>query len=179
MSFISRIKSLYRRLLEDDNLCVVSPENLVLEECTSIGPKSRIMNLRAKFVMKKYSFSGPELLVVTGDHMPVLGIPMIKVSDAMKDQLDTEHRFDRDVIVEEDVWLGARVTLLSGVTVGRGCIVAAGSVVVNNIPPYHVAAGVPAKPVKLRYSAEEIIEHEKKVYPENERFTREEIESFL
>ena len=155
MNIINGIKNVARRLREDfksptiypyrdktsrllDNVSVVSAENLVMEQSTSIGPDSRIMNLRAKFVMKKYSFSGPGLLVVTGDHMPILGTPLIQVTDQMKDELDIEHKYDQDVVVDEDVWLGARVTLLNGAHIGRGSIVAAGSIVTRSLPPYCV-----------------------------------------
>ena len=196
MNIINGIKNVARRLREDfksptiypyrdktsrllDNVSVVSAENLVMEQSTSIGPDSRIMNLRAKFVMKKYSFSGPGLLVVTGDHMPILGTPLIQVTDQMKDELDIEHKYDQDVVVDEDVWLGARVTLLNGAHIGRGSIVAAGSIVTRSLPPYCVGGGIPAKHIKNRWTVEQILEHESKIYPPEERFTREYLESII
>lgn len=51
----------------------------------------------------------------------------------------------RPVVLEDDVWLGARVTVLKGVTIGRGAVVAAGAVVTKNVPPRTVVGGVPAK----------------------------------
>lgn len=50
-------------------------------EHSSIGPDARIVNLRAKFIMKKYSFSGPDLLVFTGNHLAINGMPMKFVTD--------------------------------------------------------------------------------------------------
>lgn len=58
------------------------------------------------------------------------------------------------IIVKDEVWIGHRVTVLSGVTIGKGAIVAAGAVVVKDVPPYTVVGGVPAKIIKNRFSLE-------------------------
>lgn len=52
------------------------------------------------------------------------------------------------VVIENDVWLGDRVTVLKGVRIGRGSVVAAGSVVTKDVEPYTVVAGVPARPIR-------------------------------
>lgn len=57
---------------------------------------------------------------------------------------------DRPIVLEDDLWLGSNVTVLSGVRIGRGSIVAAGAVVTRDIPPYTLAGGVPAKPLRRR-----------------------------
>lgn len=189
MKILKRIRTLFKHLREitsdieyknvhptssvAPDAKVTIPANLILEEHCSLGPGANILNLRAKFIMKKYSFSGPDLMVVTGNHMTLIGIPMKFIDDKMKDQLDVNHEFDRDVIVDEDVWLGARVTLLSGVHIGRGCIVSAGAVVTKDVPPYSIVGGVPAKVIKFRWSVKEILEHESKVYPIGERLSAE------
>ncbi|MEN6551326.1 MAG: DapH/DapD/GlmU-related protein [Methanobacterium sp.] len=54
----------------------------------------------------------------------------------------------KPVIVEDHVWIGARVIVLPGVTIGKGSIVGAGAVVSKNVPPYSVAVGNPARVVK-------------------------------
>lgn len=54
------------------------------------------------------------------------------------------------IVVEDNVWIGANTTILPGVTVGEGAIVAAGSVVNKNVPPYQMFGGVPAKYIKQR-----------------------------
>lgn len=56
----------------------------------------------------------------------------------------------KDIIIEDNVWLGVRVIVLGGVTIGEGAVIQAGSVVVNNIPAYAVAGGHPAKVFKFR-----------------------------
>ena len=55
---------------------------------------------------------------------------------------------DRDVIIEDNVWVGRRTVILKGVTRGNGCILGFGSVVSRSIPPHCIAAGMPAKVVK-------------------------------
>lgn len=52
------------------------------------------------------------------------------------------------VTISNHVWIGTRVTVLKGTTIGEGCIIAAGSVVTKDIPPGCMAAGVPAKVIK-------------------------------
>ncbi len=73
------------------------------------------------------------------------------------------------MVIEEDVWIAANVTLLKGVTVGRGAIVGASSVCLNSIPPYAIVLGNPAKVIGFKFTPEETIAHEKVLYPENER----------
>jgi len=53
-----------------------------------------------------------------------------------------------EIIIEDDVWIGAKATILKGVTIGKGAVVAVGSVVTKDIPPNAIAAGVPAKVIK-------------------------------
>lgn len=57
-------------------------------------------------------------------------------------------KMTRPVIIGHDSWIGARATILPGVTIGNYCVVAAGSVVNKDVPDYTVVAGVPAKPIK-------------------------------
>lgn len=52
------------------------------------------------------------------------------------------------ITIEDNVWLGANVVVLKGVTIGTGSVVGAGSVVIRDVPPYTVAAGVPARVIR-------------------------------
>lgn len=54
------------------------------------------------------------------------------------------------VVIGNDVWIGGRVIILPGVTIGDGCIIGAGAVVTKDVPSYSVAVGVPAKVVRNR-----------------------------
>lgn len=145
----------------------------------NIGSGATIFTTRARLIIKGHFVAGPGLTIITGDHMPVVGSFIDDVKDTDKDRLDTEGSFDQDVVIEEDVWCGANVTILKGVTVGRGSIIAAGAVVNRDIPPYCIAGGVPAKPIKTRWTEQQVMEHERKLYPIEERFSESEIEKFL
>ena len=70
------------------------------------------------------------------------------------DYLDKERKIS--VKIGNDVWIGTRATLLEGVTVGDGAVVAAGAVVTRDVPPYAIVGGVPAKVIRYRFSPEEI-----------------------
>lgn len=65
---------------------------------------------------------------------------------------------DGDIIIGDDVWIGYRSTILSGVHIGQGAIVAAGAVVTKDVPPYAIVGGVPAKVIKYRFTDELISE---------------------
>ncbi len=64
------------------------------------------------------------------------------------------------LIVEGDAWIGYGTIVLSGVRVGRGAVLAAGSVVTNDVPRYAIVAGVPARVVGARFTDDEIRQHE-------------------
>jgi virginiamycin A acetyltransferase len=65
------------------------------------------------------------------------------------------HKFEADtkgpIIVNDDVWIGENALILSGVTIGKGAVIAAGSVVVKDIPSYAIAGGNPARIIKYRF----------------------------
>jgi len=61
--------------------------------------------------------------------MSIVGLNLKQINDKVKDEQDIYHEMDKDIVVEEDVWIGNHVILLSGVVIGRGSEVGAGSVV--------------------------------------------------
>lgn len=155
---------------------IVNPKNVFLygnnkiEHCT-------ISTSLAKFVMKKGSASAEGLSVHTGNHMRKIGKYYRDITN--EDKQASGLPLDRDVIVEEDVWIGCNVTLLAGVTIGRGSTVAAGAVVTKSMPPYCICGGVPAKFIKFNWTIDQILEHEAKLFPEEVRYTRKQLEDFF
>ena len=61
-----------------------------------------------------------------------------------------------DIVIGNDVWIGYEAVVLAGVTIGDGAIIGTRAVVTKNVPPYTIVGGVPAKPIKKRFSEETI-----------------------
>lgn len=150
------------------------PGNVYLYDKTNIGANSYLAVPNAKFIIKSHCSIAEGLTVHTGNHARLKGRFVSDITDA-----DKPNGYDKDIVVENDVWIGCNVTLLSGITVGRGATIAAGAVVSRDVPPYCIVGGVPAKVIKFYWTIEEIIEHEKQLYSDSERYTREELEEFL
>lgn len=150
------------------------PENVYLYDNANIAPHTWISAYNAKFIIKANCCIAERLTVHTGNHAMLPGIFCTQINEKNKPE-----GFDKDVIIENDVWIGCNVTLLSGVTIGRGAIIAAGAVVNKSIPPYAIAGGVPAKVIKFKWDIETILDHESKLYPESERFTLAQLESIF
>lgn len=150
-----------------------NPKNVYLMGDNGLNSAS-IYTTNAKFIMKPHSGAAEGLKVSTGNHAMMLGRFYRSITEDEKPE-----GLDKDVVVESDVWIGRNVILLSGVTIGRGCTVAAGAVVTKSMPPYTVVAGVPAQPIKLKWTIEQVIQHERMLYSESERLTREALEAIV
>ena len=83
------------------------------------------------------------------------------------------------IIIDDDVWIGFRATILSGVHIGQGAVVAAGAVVTKDVPPYAIVGGTPAKIIKYRFPPD-IIENLLKIdYSKlDDEFIKTNIENF-
>lgn len=152
---------------------IINPKNCYLMGNNTVRD-AVILNLNAKFVLGKGSGAAEGLKVATGNHAQLIGRFYRTITE---DEKPTG--YDKDVVVKEDVWIGMNVVLLCGVTVGRGAIISAGAVVTKDIPPYCVAGGVPAKPIKFKWTIDQILKHETILYPESDRFTREQLEKIF
>lgn len=97
---------------------------------------------------------GPRVTLLGGNHNAgVIGRYMFDVKEKRP-------RDDEPIVIEDDTWIGACATILKGVTVGRGAIVGAGSLVTKNVPPYTIVVGNPARVVRERFTPEERARHE-------------------
>lgn len=131
-------------------------KNISISNNVYIGPKAFMLAHLSHIYIGRNTAIGPNCSIIGGNHrFDIVGKPINCYTDADKRPED-----DQNIYIEEDVWLGCNVTILKGVTIGRGCIIAAGAVVTKSLPPYSIAGGIPAKVIKKRFSDEEIIRHE-------------------
>ena len=149
-------------------------KNIYMYENVGIGPYAHLSTPNAKIVFKGDSVVAEHLTIHTGNHARIVGRYVSDITDN-----DKPEGYDHDVIVEKDVWIGSNVTILEGVHVGRGATIAAGAVVNKDVPPYSIVGGVPAKLIKFYWTIDQILEHEKQLYPESERFKLSDLEEII
>ncbi len=121
-----------------------------------IGPKAYFGSIKNITIGNKVMF-GPFVTILGGDHNT------IQVGEYMYDVEWKLPENDVPIIIEDDVWIGARSIILKGVTIGKGSIVAAGSIVSKDVEPYSVVAGTPARKIKMRFSESDLIKHKEKI----------------
>jgi virginiamycin A acetyltransferase len=146
-------------------------QNVYLNENTIVHEYHNFITANGKFVLKKNSIAALGLTVITSEH----GVNSIGDYPGGPGWSDLK---GNDVIVDEDVWLGAHVTLCPGTYIQRGIIVATGSVCVKSkiYPPYSIIGGNPAEFIKYRFTLEEQIQHERIRFSEKERLPIEVLE---
>lgn len=135
---------------------------IVQSQCASCGTDLRVHN--KTFVTKKTiignnaNFNG---MKITGDGVVSIGNNFHSGEDCL--MISQIHNYDKgckipydntyickDIVIEDQVWLGSRVIVLAGVTIGEGAIIQAGSVVVKDIPMHAIAGGHPCETFKYR-----------------------------
>lgn len=149
-------------------------KNIYIYDNVGIGPNAYLSTPKAKIIIKGNCAIAESLTIHTGNHARSVGVFVSDITSK-----DKPLGLDNDVIIEKDVWIGANVTILQGVTIGRGSTIAAGAVVNNNVPPYSIVGGVPAKVIKFYWTIDQVMEHEANLYPEEERYSREELASLF
>lgn len=85
---------------------------------------------------------------------------------------DSSYNFkgkNQKIIIDDDVWIGFSAVVFTGVHINRGAIIAAGSIVTKDVPPYAIVAGNPARIIGYRFNENEIKEHEKILYSDSRR----------
>lgn len=117
-----------------------NPRNITISKYVSLGHFNRLWAFD-KIIIGDYVQTAIGLTIVSGSH---------NISDY-------EPLPNQKVVIEGENWIGANVTIIGGVTIGRGAIIAAGAVVTKNIPPYTIAGGVPAKVLKERIPAKQVL----------------------
>ena len=128
----------YKELLKVNRLSVVTKNTYLGKNVNFNGMK---IKGNGKVIIGSNFHSGEDCLMITSFH---------KYDGGNAIPYDSKENIDKDIIIEDNVWLGDRVIILGGVKIGEGAIIQAGSVVVKDIPKYAIAGGHPAKVFKYR-----------------------------
>lgn len=118
----------------------INPKNIFIDASCSFGHDLNIWAFN-RVKIGRCCQAAKDLLIINGGHDQKTMAPLTD---------------NQDVEIGEGVWIGARVTILGGVKIGNGSIIAAGAVVASSIPPFSIAAGVPARVIKDRVCGESI-----------------------
>jgi acetyltransferase-like isoleucine patch superfamily enzyme len=128
-----------------------------------LGLRPSLMASQSKIQIGNKVMFGPYVTVLGGNH---------NTREAGRFMFDVSEKREGDdpgVVIEDDVWVGAGAVILGGVTLGRGSIVGAGSVVTKSVPPYSIVAGCPARVIRFRWDVETILRHEESLYSPGSR----------
>lgn len=136
--------------------CELKPlENISVGSNVEIGPRALFWTTRAEIKIGNHVIFGPGVTIITGDHpTDIVGKFIMDIQDSEKTS-----KYDETVIIEDDVWVGCNVTILKGVHIGKGAVIAAGSVVTKDVDEFGIYAGVPARKIKDRFTKEELRIH--------------------
>ncbi|MGP8321299.1 MAG: acyltransferase [Methanosarcinaceae archaeon] len=127
------------------NVTITFPKNFSIGECSGVNVNTWI-NAMGGVTIGNDVIIGPFVIIHSANHkFDRLDIPIQKQGCEKL-----------SVNIEDDVWIGANAIILPGVTIGRGSVIGAGAVITRDIPPYSVAAGVPAKVIRNRKDKREI-----------------------
>lgn len=120
-----------------------SGKGIVLGDRSGLGVDAEILG---PVIIGNDVMMGPRCTIISINHR------FDDVTVPMNRQGWTE--LERPVVIEDDVWIGANVTITAGVRVGHGSILAAGCVVTTDVPPFSIVGGVPARVLKSRLPEE-------------------------
>lgn len=127
---------------------VFTYESMHVGNNVTIGYNADFVATRSKIIIGDHVIFAPHVSIRGGDHR--FDIPGRYIDSIKDDEKLPEN--DADVVFEGDNWIGMNVTILKGMTIGFGSIIAAGAVVTKSIPKYSIAGGVPAVVLKSRFS---------------------------
>lgn len=115
-------------------------KKIYIEDYVYMGRDSFLSSF-GKIIIKRGTIIGPRVVIYTANHNYINDIKAIPYDKEL---------LIKDVVIEENVWIGDSVIIVPGVTIGEGSVIAAGSVVVKDVPKFSVMGGNPAKVIKER-----------------------------
>ena len=167
VNFFERLRNRKKRKLlkmlvkECGKNVYISPDLKLLGRDVTIGNNVYInvgnvfMCTNAPITIGDNVLIAPGVTMITGEHrIDVIGKYMFEIGE---DEKLPEN--DLPIVVKGDNWIGANATILKGVTIGEGAVVAAGALVTKDVPPYAIVGGVPAKVLKYRFEGDALERH--------------------
>ena len=152
--FCKRLFLKYGRNVSISKGSFFSFRNIVLGDNVFIGKGAYFSTIiKSGIVIGDKVMFGPNVSLIGGNH---------NIKQVGSYMYDVENKNDDDdlpIIIERDVWIGANVVILKGVTIGEGSVVAAGAVVLKSVPSYSIVVGNPGKVLRKRFSDELLKEH--------------------
>lgn len=149
-----------------------SYRNISVGDNVNLGVKPILLAELSKIEIGSGVMFGPEVMVIGGGHnISLVGKFMSSVSVKTGNE-------DLGVVIQDDVWVGARAILLRGITVGRGAVIGAGAVVTKSVPPYAIVGGNPAKVLGFRFDVNDVLTHELTLYSIDSRISRGQLETW-
>ncbi len=137
--------------------CSINYENVDIGDNSSIGQGATFVSTRARIIIGKNVMFGPNTTIITGNHrIDVIGRYMNSIKETEK--LPSN---DSNVVISDDVWIGANAIILKGVCIGEGSVIAAGSVITKDVEAFSIYGGNPAKKIRDRFNEAEINKHRK------------------
>lgn len=124
------------------------------------GAGTIISSVKSKITIGNYTAIGQNVTIQDSDHRIDRASIYFMSRDMFNEDISDDMSSKGDVIIEEDVWIGSNSVVLSGVKIGRGSIIGAGSIVTKDVPPYSIVVGNPARIIKPRFSSDVILELE-------------------
>lgn len=142
--------------------CILTPSTIYIGSNSHIAPNCLIRSAHGTIHIGNHVMIGPSVHIHGGNHI-------INSKGFFLDTIKKKDNSDGDLIIGDDSWIGSYSIILKGGNIGRGAIVSAGSVVRHSVPPYAIVSGNPCKIIGFRLTPDEIIEHEKVLYSEDNR----------
>ncbi|MGB2128152.1 MAG: CatB-related O-acetyltransferase [Flavicella sp.] len=169
-------KELAFPLANYDKLCflknIVTNPNIIVGDYTYYDDFEDVANFEKnvkyhfdfnndKLIMGKFCMiaSGAKFIMNGGNHLTeaISSYPFAIFGNGWEDAMkDKSYPHKGDIVIGNDVWIGHNATIMAGVTIGDGAIIAANATVVKDVPPYTIVGGNPAQEIRKRFSDEEI-----------------------
>ena len=139
-----RMKKVGKNIWIEPGMNIDNPQNITLGNEVFIAKNAHLYANGASITLGSFVMVGPYVsMIAANKDYTDESIPMKKNGKYLR----------RDIYIEDDVWIGEKAIILPGVTIARGAIIGAGSVVSKSVESYSIVAGNPAKHIKWRFDA--------------------------